>query len=50
MTNEQKQSREFIPLPQWWSWEELEVFKRAGGGWDGIEAVIEFNERNFYGE
>lgn len=32
-----------------WTIEEREAYRKAGGGWDGIEAVIELIERNFYG-
>lgn len=32
-----------------WDIEEKQAFINAGGGWDGIAAVIELDQRRFYG-
>lgn len=29
--------------------EEKKAYKEAGGGWDGIEAVVKLDQRSFYG-
>lgn len=34
-------------IPQWTE-KEREAYRKAGGGWTGIEAVIKMMERNFY--
>lgn len=33
-----------------WDTEEKQAFANACGGWDGIEAVIELDQRRFYGK
>jgi len=33
-----------------WDNEEKKAYVQAGGGWDGIEAVIELDLRRFYGK
>lgn len=34
-------------IPQWTK-AELEAYRKAGGGWAGIEAMIKVIERSFY--
>lgn len=43
---EQKQ----IECNYFWDTEEKKAYREAGGGWDGIEAVIELDQRRFYGK
>lgn len=38
-----------IECNYFWDYEEKQAFINAGGGWDGIEAVIELDQRRFYG-
>lgn len=33
-----------------WDAEEKKEYKEAGGGWDGIEAVVKLDQRRYYGK
>ena len=36
-----------IECNYFWDAEEKQAFVNAGGGWDGIEAVVELDQRRF---
>ena len=36
-----------IACNYFWDAEEKQAFKEAGGGWDGIEAVVKLDQRRF---
>lgn len=38
-----------IECNYFWDIEEKKAFVDAGGGWDGIAAVIDLDQRRFYG-